>query len=117
MASLLKMSALIALMPMMATRIGIKAFIFSFRRSRTGSRSFFFKMPRAANITFIVNNKINVICVYLDKSYYLNIATTYKLYNYLRHCHSSPQGIPHQVPYQLCKTPLHSGRGIQASVT
>lgn len=35
---------------------------------------------------------------------------------YLHHCRSSPRGTPHQIHYQLYKTPQHSGTGIQAIV-
>lgn len=48
MANFDKTKAFIAFNPMIATKIGIKAFILSFKRSKTGKRSFFFNNPRAA---------------------------------------------------------------------
>lgn len=50
MANFDKIKALTAFRPMRATKIGIRAFIFSFMRSRTGKRSFFLSRPRAVRI-------------------------------------------------------------------
>jgi hypothetical protein len=47
MASLLRTRALRAFTPMMATKMGMRAFSFSLTSSRRGSRSFFFSIPRA----------------------------------------------------------------------
>lgn len=42
--------AFIAFIPMMATKMGIKAFIFNLRSNKTGNNNFFFnKSPRAVN--------------------------------------------------------------------
>jgi hypothetical protein len=46
-ASLLRIRAFRAFTPIRATKIGMRAFSFSFTSSRRGSSSFFFRMPRA----------------------------------------------------------------------
>lgn len=47
MAILLRIRAFIALIPMIATKIGIRAFILSFNSNKAGKRSFFFRIPLA----------------------------------------------------------------------
>lgn len=50
MANLDSIKAFMAFRPMSATKIGIRAFIFNFNKSKIGSSSFFLsKCPRAEN--------------------------------------------------------------------